>query len=113
MTILLSKNNFCEEIIAFNDAQEAVQQLSEKCHDHQLLPDVIFVDLNMPKLDGRQFLDAYMLLPLKKKITIFILTSSTDPSDLELIKKYDIVQDYLMKPITALQLSEVTLLLQN
>jgi hypothetical protein len=46
----------------------------------------------MPVLDGRQFLDEFMLLPIQKKISNFIVTSSIGPSDIEMIKKYDIVK---------------------
>ena len=47
-----------------------------------------------------------MLLPSQKEISIFIVTSSIDPSDIEMIKKYDIVKNYIMKPITAKKLED-------
>jgi CheY-like chemotaxis protein len=60
----------------------------------------------MPVLDGWQFLDEIRLLPIQKEISIFIVTSSIGPSDIEMIKKYDIVKNYIMKPITAKKLED-------
>lgn len=104
MSMLISKNKFCEEIISFSNPQVALDTLKENCNDPQKLPDVILLDLNMPILDGWQFLDEFILLPLKKDISIFIVTSSIDPSDIEMAKKYDMVKSYIMKPITAKKL---------
>jgi CheY-like chemotaxis protein len=111
VTILLSKNNFCEEIVSFHDAREALNHLAIHSHDFLFLPDVILLDLNMPTLDGWQFLEAFELLQIKKKIAIFILSSSIDPADVELTKKYEFVKNYLMKPITTSKLEEVKMLL--
>lgn len=104
MSMLISKNKFCEEIISFFNPQVALESLKENCDNPHNLPDVILLDLNMPILDGWQFLDEFILLPLKKEISIFIVTSSIDPSDIEMAKKYKMVKSYIMKPITAKKL---------
>ena len=72
---------------------------------------MILLDLNMPILDGWQFLDEFIHLPLKKEISIFIVTSSIDPSDIEMAKNYKMVKSYIMKPITAQKLEEATQLI--
>ena len=61
----------------------------------------------MPVLDGWQFLDEFMLLPIQKKIAIFIVTSSIDPTDIEMFKKYSVVKDYIMKPLTTEKLKAI------
>jgi response regulator of citrate/malate metabolism len=45
-------------------------------------------------------LDEFILLA-QKEISIFIMTSSIDPADIEMAKKYDVIKDYIKKPITA------------
>ncbi|MDI6050984.1 MAG: response regulator [Flavobacterium sp.] len=101
MSILISKSKFCEEIHSFNNAQFAIDKLKENWDDSEILPDAILLDLNMPVMDGWQFLDEFIHLPIKKEISIFIMTSSIDPADIEMAKKYDVIKDYIMKPITA------------
>ncbi|WP_338645493.1 response regulator [Flavobacterium sp. KS-LB2] len=101
MSILISKSKFCEEIHSFNNAQFAIDKLKENWNETDILPDAILLDLNMPVMDGWQFLDEFIHLPIKKEISIFIMTSSIDPADIEMAKKYDVIKDYIMKPITA------------
>ena len=104
ISILVSKNKFCEEIQSFNNAQDAIDKLKQNASNNGVLPDAILLDLNMPVMDGWQFLDEFMLLPIKKEISIFIMTSSIDPVDIEMAKKYKIVKDYVEKPITSKKL---------
>lgn len=111
MSILISKNKFCEEIQSFNNAQSAIAKLKENWNDNEILPDAILLDLNMPVMDGWQFLDEFILLPIKKEISIFIMTSSIDPADIEMAKKYVVIKDYIMKPITAQKLNELCALI--
>ncbi|MFV8359773.1 response regulator [Flavobacterium sp. LS1P3] len=101
MSILIAKSKFCEEIHSFNNAQFAINKLKENWNNSEILPDAILLDLNMPVMDGWQFLDEFIHLPIKKEISIFIMTSSIDPADIEMAKKYDVIKDYIMKPITA------------
>lgn len=101
MSILIAKNKFCEEIEPFHNAQFAIEKLKQNSADREKLPDAILLDLNMPVMDGWQFLDEFMQLPLKKEIAIFIMTSSIDPADIEMAKKYEVVKEYIRKPITA------------
>lgn len=112
MSMLISKNKFCEEIISFSNSQAALNELTKNCNDSARLPDVILLDLNMPLLDGWQFLDEFVQLPIKKEISIFIVTSSIDPSDIDMVKKYAIVKNYIMKPITAQKLEEASKLIE-
>ena len=104
ISILVSKNKFCEEIQSFDNAQHAIDKLKQNASNNGVLPDAILLDLNMPAMDGWQFLDEFMLLPIKKEISIFIMTSSIDPVDIEMAKKYKIVKDYVEKPITSKKL---------
>lgn len=107
MSILIEKSKFCEEIQSFHNAQFAIEKLKENWNDNTILPDAILLDLNMPVMDGWQFLEEFIHLSFKKEIFIFIMTSSIDPADIEKAKKYDVVKDYIMKPITANKLDSL------
>lgn len=93
---LLEKNDSFSQIRDFKNADEVLELLNQ---GQQNLPDLILLDLNMPIVDGWQFLDKIENMPYKEKLNVFIMSSSIDTSDIEKSKAYDTVKDFISKPI--------------
>ncbi|WP_109301644.1 response regulator [Aquimarina sp. AU474] len=104
---VMKVTNFCDRILVFNDGQEALDNLKEIILINGQLPDVILLDLNMPILDGWQFLEEFIKIPCAKKIIIYIVSSSVDPEDVLRAKSYERVSDYIVKPISVKKMKEI------
>jgi CheY-like chemotaxis protein len=82
------------------NGKQALDLLNEYLSGSRAIPDVIFLDLNMPIMDGFAFLEAFkrMNMPHKEKVSIVIVTSSQNPADVIKAKALGITH-YLTKPI--------------
>jgi CheY-like chemotaxis protein len=94
-----------ENIYTHTSAKSAIEFLKnvERLEvAEKVLPDVIFLDIDMPLMDGFQFLDEFEKLGngVRKKCRIVMLTSSINPQDFTRSKKYVSVRQYLNKPLT-------------
>ena len=91
-----------DTILQFENGEQALRFLREHTTNPDSLPDYIFLDINMPMIDGWMFLDDYENLKSKfpKPINIYMVSSSIDTRDIERAKKNINVKDYIVKPVT-------------
>ena len=106
---IIKEVDFATSILVYNNGQDALDGLMKLCIAKEPLPDVIFLDLNMPILNGWEFLDEFKNCQSKrsKKIVIYIISSSVDPRDLERVKNYEQVDTYILKPVTPDDLGKI------
>lgn len=97
-----------------NDGEEALQLFnhyiqSDREDSEENIPQLVFVDLDMPMMDGFEFLDAYQGLEFRNKnsVVIAVLTSSFSRSDINRVKEFPEVKDYIVKPLTKEKMMEL------
>lgn len=96
-----------KNIMPFADGEEAINFIVEHIENKKLLPDVILLDINMPVMDGFQFMEEYIDLKIGKKITIYMVSSSVDQADIDRAKRISEISDYIVKPIQQERLKSI------
>lgn len=104
---MIAMSGMVENIMVYKNGKEAYEKLKAIFLSSKTLPEIILLDLNMPIWDGWQFLDEFIKIPIKTKIIIYILTSSNDKEDLKLAEKYNLNDNYLIKPIKHSELKTI------
>jgi CheY-like chemotaxis protein len=108
---LFSKNNIDINPTFYLNGLEAIEEIKEKINNGITMPDLILLDINMPIMDGWQFLDEFR--KMKKttvggKTIIYLVSSSNSISDLNKAKEYqEEVKDYFFKPMTLDDLKKI------
>ena len=100
----------------FNNGQEAIEAIKLKKEEGEEMPDLILLDVNMPIMNGWQFLEEYAKLKslLPKSSTIYMISSSNDEVDINKAKGYgEIVKDYFLKPICKEDLDKIFVVDEN
>jgi CheY-like chemotaxis protein len=94
----------------FNNGKEALDTFLQDIEAGNELPEVILLDINMPVMDGWEFLDEYVKVKhkIKNKVKIYMVSSSVNLSDLDKAKTYDDIVDYVVKPIKSSDLQKIS-----
>jgi CheY-like chemotaxis protein len=108
ITIMLSKMvmtraAYANEIVTAQNGEEALVYLDRLMNENSPIPDLIFLDLNMPIMGGWEFLDAFSEEKYRSyfaKSKVVVLSSTIDPRDIEKSKSYEMVLDFMSKPIS-------------
>lgn len=100
--IMLERLRIADAVTKFSDAQDVLDHIRLHTADASGLPDLILLDLNMPVMDGWEFLEVFADLrpQLAKQPRIYVLTSSIDERDRQRVDQFDFVAGYLTKPLT-------------
>lgn len=99
---LLGKTGISQKIEEFLGGQEALERLSQEPNSSKIL---IFLDINMPVVNGWEFLEKYLKLFPERKDKILVLSSSIDFQDRQKAEEYEIVSGFLEKPLTLEKIS--------
>lgn len=104
---LIASVDFCETVETFLEAEVALEKLKGCLETGNELPDAILFDLNMPVMNGWQFIEAFQKLPGARNIPCFVFTTSIDAADKNKALKYKIIKDFITKPLTHQKLDKI------
>lgn len=109
---IIEITKFSEEVVIKNSGKSALEYLESNKNSINKLPDLIFLDINMPIVDGFVFLYEFERFSdkVKNKCKIIILSSSDNKRDIDKIVNNDYVIKFITKPLTETALEEVKLL---
>jgi two-component system, chemotaxis family, response regulator Rcp1 len=94
----LERGQLKNELTIARDGQEALDILFERAQGDGSLPGLILLDLNLPKVDGREVLSRIKSHPQLKRIPVIVLTTSTREEDI--VRTYDLgVNTFISKPV--------------
>ena len=100
---IIDNSQLAKKTLFFTNGKLALDFFNEYLHQTDDLPDLILLDINMPVLDGLQFMDEFIKLSplINKRIVVYIVSSSIDRADFNKAKGYEQISDFIVKPVSS------------
>lgn len=98
---IVTKSKITNKITTKNSAVKALEFLESIAENEEEFPDLIFLDIGMPVMNGFGFLEELIKYPLviENKCSVVMLTSSNDQNDIDRAMEYSVVKKFLVKPL--------------
>lgn len=106
---VIIKNDAADHVVIKESGLDALEYLESTIDPENPLPDLIFLDINMPGMNGWEFLEEFKKLDkaLQSKLIVIMLTTSVNPEDEALAKTYDLLAEFKTKPLTKEMLEDI------
>jgi CheY-like chemotaxis protein len=104
---------FCDRLVSFTDPVLANHILNDAIDKNVDVPQMILLDINMPVMDAWDFLDKMNDVLVEAGVSVFILSSSINPEDMEKSKQYSSVLKFILKPLSLDKIGTILGLIQK
>ena len=106
---LINKIALPTMVSACLNGREGLDLIKSRIENKEPLPDVIFLDINMPIMNGWEFLEEFILMKdqLDKDIAINMLSSSVYNDDISKAKSYPVVKSFISKPLSLDKIKDI------
>ena len=96
-----------DTIMSFTEAKDALEHIKKAPYAHDNTKTILIVDIQMPLMNGFEFVEAFEKLPqeIQNNYIIYVLSSSINENDLNKVRSYRSVKHFLNKPLTSNTLS--------
>lgn len=107
--LVIQDLNCTDRVLTAENGRQAIDMLTEKKDDGFLCPDLILLDINMPIINGWEFMDKYQTLSAKQKakIVVVMLTTSLNPDDRSRAESIEDIKDFVSKPLDEITLKDI------
>lgn len=109
-SIMINKHDSYDKVHCVQSGYEAIEYLENIGEGNAICPDLIFLDINMPGMNGWDFLTQFdrIKTTIPKEIKIVLLSTSSDPDEVRKSMVYYTVDDYICKPLSKSLLTSVS-----
>jgi CheY-like chemotaxis protein len=107
---IIKMTAFAENVSSCNNGKAALEYLVALGEQDKDIPEIIFLDINMPVMNGWDFLAEFEKVQhnMKQLPRIYILSSTVDPEDYKRAKSFPLVQDFISKPLSKESLQNIS-----
>lgn len=99
---IIKMSDFADTVVSCENGKAAIDHINNIISEGKQFPEIIFLDINMPVMNGWDFLEEFELV--KDKVSplprIFILSSTVDPEDYKRAKSFTAVDSFISKPLS-------------
>jgi CheY-like chemotaxis protein len=104
---IIEKTGYAVSMISKSNGQLALDYLTALVKNGDPFPQLILVDINMPLLNGWEFLEAYEKLNMPEQTHMYMVSSSVYENDIEKAKSYKAINGFISKPLSIGRLTEL------